>query len=445
MLGTRLELPKTLEEHMQNADGHSGNGRLPRPAHPGSHPPKGHGRGGGRAPFFPDFDQAPFLVIWETTQACDLACKHCRAEAQPNRHRDELTTDEAKRMLDDVRRFGPIIFVFSGGDALKRPDIVELTAYGVSLGLRMAITPATTPLCTRERLEELSAAGVSRLAVSLDGPNAAVHDEFRQVQGSFDHGLRILRTALDVGMSTQVNTVVARHNVNDFRVMAELLTDLGIVFWEVFFLVPMGRARPEDVAGADAFEAVFNDLYDLAKTVPFDIKATAAPQYARVVLQRKNAEMRTGARKEASDILTDGAAHSLKDGIGRARGVNDGDGFLFVSHIGDIFPSGFLPKSAGNVRTHDLVDVYRDSDLFVSLRDKERLKGKCAVCEYRPVCSGSRARAFAVTGDPLESEPYCAHVPRRYQELVALGEAQPVDTYFRERALAHGIPLPVAD
>ena len=281
--------------------------------------------------------------------------------------------------------------------------------------------------------------------MSLDGPNAAVHDEFRQVQGSFDHGLRILRTALDVGMSTQVNTVVARHNVNDFRVMAELLTDLGIVFWEVFFLVPMGRARPEDVAGADAFEAVFNDLYDLAKTVPFDIKATAAPQYARVVLQRKNAEMRTGARKEASDILTDGAAHSLKDGIGRARGVNDGDGFLFVSHIGDIFPSGFLPKSAGNVRTHDLVDVYRDSDLFVSLRDKERLKGKCAVCEYRPVCSGSRARAFAVTGDPLESEPYCAHVPRRYQELVAVGEAQPVDAYFRERALAHGIPLPVAD
>ncbi|MDP2957732.1 MAG: TIGR04053 family radical SAM/SPASM domain-containing protein [Longimicrobiales bacterium] len=404
----------------------------------------GHGRGGGgRAPFFPDFDQAPFLVIWETTQACDLSCKHCRAEAQPNRHPDELTTAEARKLLEDIRRFGPIIFVFSGGDALKRPDIVELTAYGARLGLRMAITPATTPLCTREKLEELYAAGMSRLAVSLDGPNAAVHDEFRQVQGSFDHGLRILRTALEVGMSTQVNTVVARHNVDDFRVMARLLSEVGIVFWEVFFLVPMGRARPEDVAGSDAFEGVFHDLYDLAKTVPFDIKATAAPQYARIVLQRKNAEMRAGTRQEASDILTDGAAHSLKDGIGRARGVNDGDGFLFVSHTGEIFPSGFLPKTAGNVRTHDLMDVYRNSDLFRSLRDKDQLKGKCAVCEYRPVCSGSRARAFAVTGDPLEAEPFCAHVPRRYEELVAAGQAQPVEEYFRERALAHGIPLPV--
>jgi radical SAM protein with 4Fe4S-binding SPASM domain len=307
----------------------------------------------------------------------------------------------------------------------------------------MAVTPATTPLCTREKLEELYAAGMSRLAVSLDGPNAAVHDEFRQVQGSFDHGLRILRTALEVGMSTQVNTVVARHNKDDFRVMAQLLSEVGIVFWEVFFLVPMGRARPEDVAGADAFETVFHDLYDLAKTVPFDIKATAAPQYARIVLQRKNAEMRAGARQEASDILTDGAAHSLKDGIGRARGVNDGDGFLFVSHTGDIFPSGFLPKSAGNVRTHDLVDVYRNSELFVSLRDKTLLKGKCGVCEYRPVCSGSRARAFAVTGDPLEAEPYCAHVPAQYLELVAAGKAEPVEEYFRTRALAHGIPLPL--
>ena len=425
---------------MQNGNGQAGHGH----PHSSGHPVTGHARGGGgRAPYFPDFDQAPFLVIWETTQACDLACKHCRAEAQPNRHPDELTTEEAKKLLEDIRRFGPIIFVFSGGDALKRPDIVELTAYGAKLGLRMAITPATTPLCTREKLEELYAAGMSRLAVSLDGPDAAIHDEFRQVQGSFDHGLRILRTALEVGMSTQVNTVVARHNVDDFRVMARLLSEVGIVFWEVFFLVPMGRARPEDVAGSDAFQAVFPDLYDLAKTVPFDIKATAAPQYARIVLQRKSAEMRAGMRQEASDILTDGAAHSLKDGIGRARGVNDGDGFLFVSHTGEIFPSGFLPKTVGNVRTHDLVDVYRNSDLFRSLRDKEQLKGKCGSCEYRPVCSGSRARAFAVTGDPLEAEPFCAHVPRRYREMVDAGQAQPVEEYFRERALAHGIPLPV--
>ena len=362
-----------------------------------------------------DFNQAPFLVIWETTQACDLACKHCRAEAQPLRNPDELTTDEAKKLLDDVRRFGPIIFVFSGGDALKRPDIVELTRYGADLGLRMAITPATTPLCSEERMRELHEAGMARLAVSLDGSTAAVHDEFRQVQGSFDHGLRILRTA----------------------------RELGIVFWEVFFLIPMGRARPEDVAGAEAFERVFNELYDLAKTVPFDIKATAAPHYGRVVLQRKVAERREGMRAESSDILTDGISHSLSDGIGRARGVNDGDGFLFVSHVGDIFPSGFLPKSAGNLRTHDLVDTYRNAPLFTQLRNRSLIKGKCSVCEYLPVCGGSRARAYAVTGDPLEAEPFCAHIPVRYQRMIDAGEAQPVEEYFEQRALSHGMPLPV--
>ncbi len=370
-----------------------------------------------------DFDRAPFLVIWETTQACDLACKHCRAEAQPNRHPDELTTAEAKKLLEDLRRFGRIIFVFSGGDALKRDDIEELTRHGTALGLRMAITPATTPLCSEERMRRLHEAGMARLAVSLDGPTPEVHDEFRQVHGSFAHGLRILRTAREIGMSTQVNTVVARHNVDDFPVMAGLLTDLGIVFWEVFFLVPMGRARPQDVAGAEAFEKVFHELYDLSKTVPFDIKATAAPQYSRVVLQRKKEERREGLRGESGDVLTDGARHSFEDGIGRARGVNDGDGFLFVSHVGDIYPSGFLPASAGNVRTHDVVDVYRNSTLFRQLRDKSLIKGKCGMCEYLKLCGGSRARAYAMTGDPLESEPFCAHYPKRYLRMAEAGGA----------------------
>ncbi len=390
-----------------------------------------------------DFDRAPFLVIWETTQACDLACKHCRAEAQPLRHPQELTTDEAKRLLDDVRRFGPIIFVFSGGDALKRPDIEELVAYGAQLGLRMAITPATTPLASRERLQALKEAGVARLAVSLDGSNAAIHDEFRQVAGSFEHGLRILRSAQEQGISTQVNTVVARHNLDDFDSLCALMTELGIVFWEVFFLVPVGRARPADVASAAEFEAVFHRLYDLSKTAPFDIKATAAPQYSRVVLERKVAERRAGERADAADTLTDGVSHSLKDGIGRARNVNDGDGFLFVSHTGEIFPSGFLPLSAGNIRTDDLTEVYRNAPLFKQLRERSLFKGKCSVCEYLPVCGGSRARAYAVTGDYLEAEPFCAHVPRRWQRMVEAGEAEPVAEYFARRNRFRTGPLPV--
>ena len=362
----------------------------------------------------PDFDRGPFLVVWETTRACDLACRHCRAEAQPNRNPGELSTSEAKRLLEDVRRFGPIIFVFSGGDALKRPDIVELVEHGAGLGLRIAITPATTALATREMLQSLKDAGLARLAVSLDGSNPAIHDDFRRVAGSFDHGLRILRLSREIGLSTQVNTVVAKHNLDDFESLCMLMTELGIVFWEVFFLVPMGRAQPQDVASADEFETVLHRLYDLSKTAPFDIKATAAPHYARVVLQRKLAERRKGGTVRA-DVLTDGVAHSLRDGIGRARNVNDGDGFMFISHVGDVYPSGFLPVKAGNIRRDDLVEVYRSAPLFTSLRDRSQLRGKCGVCEYRKVCGGSRARAFAVTGDWLESEPFCTHVPARWQ------------------------------
>jgi AdoMet-dependent heme synthase len=413
---------------------------MPHPhphARTGGHPAGGHPGG-----MSVDFDQSPFLVIWETTQACDLACKHCRAEAQPDRHPHELSTEEAKRLLDDVRRFGRIIFVFSGGDAMKRPDIVELVEYGAKLGLRMAITPATTPLTTREKLQELKDAGLVRLAVSLDGSHPGIHDEFRQVSGSFEHGMRILKMSQEIGLSTQVNTVVARHNLDDFEALCELMTELGIVFWEVFMLVPMGRAKPEDVASAGEFETVFHRLYDLSKTAPFDIKATAAPQYNRVVLERKVAEKRAGTRSEATDVLTDGIEHSQKDGIGRARNVNDGDGFLFVSHTGDIFPSGFLPVSAGNIRRDDLVEVYRTSELFLSLRDRSRLKGKCGVCEYLPMCGGSRARAFAVTGDLLESEPFCAHVPRRWQRMVDAGEVDGPDEYFRRRA-RRAVTLPV--
>lgn len=389
--------------------------------------------GGGPPPR--DFDRAPFLVIWETTQACGLACRHCRADAQPHRHPDELTTAEAKRLLRDVRRFGPIVFVFSGGDCLKRPDLVELVRYGAMLGLRMAATPATTELASPDLLRRLKDAGLSRLAVSLDGSTAAIHDEFRQVEGSFAHGLRILETARRLGLSTQVNTVIGRHNLDDVDALCALMGRLGIVFWEVFFLVPTGRARPGDLAGAEALEEVFHKLYDLSKTAPFDVKATAAPQYSRVVLERRVAERRAGERADAADLPTDGRAHAPADGIGRARGVNDGDGFLFVGHTGEIYPSGFLPVSAGNVRRDGLVDVYRDSDLFRELRDRGRVKGKCGVCEYLPVCGGSRARAYAATGDWLEAEPWCAHVPRRWRRMIEAGEAEPVDEYFEKRFL----------
>jgi AdoMet-dependent heme synthase len=387
-----------------------------------------------------DFAQAPYLVIWETTRSCDLACSHCRAEAVTHRHPLELTTVEAKRMMDDVRRFGRPLFVLTGGDPLKRPDVVELVEYGAASGLRMALTPSGTPLMTAAVLRELRAAGLSRLAVSLDGSTARIHDEFRGVAGSWDWTLGMLRTAREIGLTTQVNTTVSRHNLEDFDALCTLMVGLGITLWSVFFLVPTGRARAGDVASADEFERVFHRMYDLSASAPFDIKSTAAPQYRRVVLQRQVAERRAGDRSEPHAPLEAGAGFSLADGVGRSKGVNDGDGFLFVSHTGAIYPSGFLPLAAGNVRRHDVVDVYRTSPIFRALRDRSRLKGKCGVCEYRAVCGGSRARAYAVTGDMLEAEPYCAHVPARYRRRVAVGMAGPVDA----RAGRDALPSPGA-
>lgn len=384
-----------------------------------------------------DFSRSPFLVIWETTQACDLACKHCRAEAIPNRNPFELSTDEAKTMMDTVRRFGHPLFVLTGGDPLKRPDTEELVAYGTKIGLRVAMTPSGTPLMTPDVLRRLHGVGLARLAVSLDGSTAAIHDGFRGVDGSFDWTLRMLEEARELGLSTQVNTTVSRFNLGDFDRMAALVTELGIALWSVFFLVPTGRAKPEDIASAEAFEMVFNRMYDLSATVPFDIKSTAGPQYRRVILQRQVAERRAGDRSATPEPLTAGVGFSLADGVGRARGVNDGDGFLFVSHTGEIYPSGFLPVSAGNVRRDDLVGVYRDSPLFRQLRDRSLLKGKCGVCEYREVCGGSRARAYALTGDWLESEPFCTHIPARYGRMVEAGEAEPVEEYFA-RSLRNG-------
>lgn len=380
-----------------------------------------------------DFAKSPFIVIWETTQACDLACLHCRATARPYRDRGELTTDEAKTLLDTVRTFGRPLFVLTGGDPLKRPDTVELVRYGSDIGLRMAMTPSGTPLMTTEVLREVRDAGLARLAVSLDGSTAEIHDRFRGVNGSYEWTVRMIRAARTLGLTTQINTTISRHNIHDVDALIALMRDMGVSLWSVFFIVPTGRARAQDLATADEFESVFHRLYDLSKTAPFDIKTTAAPHYRRVIMQRQRAERRAGDRTAPPTPLTAGIGFSLADGVGRAKGVNDGDGFVFISHRGDIYPSGFLPASAGNVRHDSLVDVYRTHPLFESLRDREQLKGKCGVCEFRTVCGGSRARAYAMTGDVLESDPLCSYVPPAYARMVERGEAEPPAAYFAAR------------
>jgi radical SAM protein len=381
----------------------------------------------------PDFDRAPFLVIWEMTQACDLACVHCRASARPGRDPGELTTAEAMRLVDTVRAFGRPLFILTGGDPLKRPDTVPLVRYATSAGLRVALTPSGTPLMTPAVLASLRDAGLARLAVSLDGSTPEIHDRFRGVAGSYDWTVRMLRAAHDLGLSTQVNTTISRHNVHDLEALITTMAGFDIALWSVFFIVPTGRARPEHLTSPDEVERVLHRLYDLSAIASFDVKTTAAPHYRRVLLQRRRAERRAGTSDDALAPLTAGAGFDATRGLGRGRGVNDGNGFVFVSHRGEIYPSGFLPVSAGNIRTHDLHEVYRTHEMFRALRDADRLRGKCRACEFRHICGGSRARAYAMTGDYLEADPSCAYVPPAYAKQVARGEADDVDAYFARR------------
>ncbi len=354
-----------------------------------------------------DFDLAPFTVAWEITRACALACRHCRAEAQPRRDPRELSTDEGFRLIDDLVAIGRPILIITGGDPMMRPDLFDFIGYASGHGLRVALSPTATALVTPERLQRAREAGVSRTQISLDGSTPAVQDSFRGREGSFQRTLEILDDIRSLGMSLQVGTTVSRYNLDDLQGIADLVARYGAVMWSLFFLVPTGRGRVEDMISAEEHERVFNWLYDLSQNAPFDVRTTAAQHYRRVVIQRRRREGAPG-----SALTVTGAGYSFADGLGQSRrGVNDGNGFAFVSHTGDVCPSGFLPLPAGNVREQSFIDIYRDSALFRELRDYGGLKGKCGACDFREVCGGSRARAFAVTGDYLESDPYCLYQP----------------------------------
>ena len=356
-----------------------------------------------------DFDERPFIVIWETTQACDLACVHCRACAQPLRSTLELSTDEAKRLIDEVAALRAPVFVLTGGDPLKRPDIFELVEYASTGGVRISLTPSATPLLTQEAIHKLKQCGLARLAISLDGPSAEIHDAFRRVRGSYDWTLRAVCWAREIGLPVQINTTITRHNLQYLDSMIAVLEQLDIALWSVFFLVPTGRGSAIGLISAEEFEQVFEKLYETSRRVKFDIKSTEAQHYRRVLLQRRTEEKRKGNGQSLPPML----GTSTADGIGRApHGINDGKGFVFISHLGEVFPSGFLPVSAGNVRKQSLTEIYRHSPLFVSLRDSTNLKGKCGICEFRQVCGGSRARAYALTGDVFAEEPCCVWQPK---------------------------------
>ncbi|WP_235827868.1 TIGR04053 family radical SAM/SPASM domain-containing protein [Brevibacillus migulae] len=347
------------------------------------------------------YAENPFIAIWEVTRACALRCLHCRAVAQPHRDPRELSTEEGKRLIDQIHEMDNPLLVFTGGDPLMRPDLFELIRYAVAKGMRVSMTPSATPRVTEEAIVRAKEAGLARWAFSVDGPNAEVHDQFRGTRGSYDLTVKALSLLKKHGLPIQINTTVSRYNVHLLEEMAELVESWGAVLWSVFFLVPTGRGQAEDMISAEEHEQVFEWLAEKSSKVSYGIKTTAAPAYRRVLLTKRK-------KIEASP----GGAFKRPDAIGRSQqGVTDGKGFVFISHIGEVSPSGFLPLPCGNIRELPLARIYRESPVFSQIRNPDLLKGKCGVCPYRETCGGSRARAYGMTGDYLESDPSCAYIP----------------------------------
>ncbi|MFB9987405.1 TIGR04053 family radical SAM/SPASM domain-containing protein [Bacillus benzoevorans] len=359
-----------------------------------------------------DYNKNPFIVIWEVTRACQLKCVHCRADAQLNPDPNELTHEEGLKLIDEIYEMDNPMLVFTGGDCMMREDLFELAEYAVKKGMRVSMTPSATPNVTKERMQRAKEVGLSRWGFSLDAPRAEIHDKFRGTPGSFDLTLEKIKYLNELDMPLQINTVISRYNYDYLEEMAELVAKMKVVMWYIFLLVPTGRGQLDACITPAEHEKVFRWLYQLSKTAPYDIKTTAAQHYRRVVLQEKMREhlIEKGEIQYEDTITTDMA--SMKDGLKRApKGVNDGNGFAFISHVGDVMPSGLLPIKAGNIRETPLAEIYREAKVFKDLRQPDKYKGKCGVCEYNKICGGSRSRTFAVTGDYMESEPFCVYIP----------------------------------
>ena len=369
-----------------------------------------------------NFDEAPFLAIWEVTQSCDLACKHCRAAAQPLAHPDQLSTEEGKKLIDQIADLHVPIFVFTGGDPLKRPDLYDLIRYASEKGVRVAVTPSATPLLTRESIFQMKEAGLVRLGISLDGSTPEIHDAFRGLSGAWARTIQAIEWANEAGIPIQVHTTISRHNAHDLDNLCALFEKLAIVMWNVFFLVPVGRGQLGDLLSGEEFEQVFGKIYELSQRVSFQIKTTEAMHYRRYLLQHNLRERRMGHGHPRGKPAEYEAGAPTADAETRTHGwatrrVNDGKGFVFISHMGNVYPSGFLPIHAGNIRQTPLAEIYRSAPIFKALRNTSRLEGKCGACEFKEICGGSRARAYALTGDPLASEPCCIYQPKNWVQI----------------------------
>ena len=366
--------------------------------------------------------KGPHIVAWESTVACNLACVHCRASAQTRPEPDELTTQEVFDLIDQLAEYSQPIFVISGGEPLMRPDIYDIAAYGTRRGLRVAVSPNGT-LLTSEAVDRLTTAGVKRISVSIDGSTAERHDAVRGVPGAFDEAMEGLARSRDTGLGFQLNTTVMRQTRDDLAAIRDLAVRIGAEAWHVFMLVPTGRGRIDDEVSPGEYEAILNEIYTMSRNSPIPIRVTCGPHFQRIVAQNRHLD-----RDRPNLVRPRSTDHSRPGDNGRrhpghldrtTRGCLAGDGYCFISYRGDITPCGYFPVVAGNIRQQAFREIYRDSDLFRSLRNLDGYGGKCGACEFLRVCGGCRARAYSLTGDYLAEEPYCIHQPRKLAEAKA--------------------------
>ncbi|WP_027193296.1 heme b synthase [Megalodesulfovibrio gigas] len=370
--------------------------------HPGSHP-GGHPEGMPKSMPQTLEDGSPLcrLVAWELTRSCNLACKHCRAEAHMEPYPGELSTDEAKALIDSFKQVGDPIIIFTGGEPLLRKDIFELVKHASDQGLRCVMAPNGT-LLNPENVARLKAAGIQRCSISIDGPDAATHDVFRGVPGAFEAAMRGIQYLTDAGVEFQINTTVTKDNLHQFKEIYTLADSLGAKAWHIFLLVPTGRAAgmADQVIAATEYEQVLNWFYDFRKTTSMHLKATCAPHYYRIMRQRAAAEGLPVDRENfGMDAMT--------------RGCLGGTGFCFVSHVGIVQPCGYLDLNCGDIKQKPFPEIWRTSPQFKQFRTPSDYEGKCGPCEFHRVCGGCRARAYTMAGNYMAEEPLCSYTPKR--------------------------------
>lgn len=340
------------------------------------------------------------MIAWEITRQCNLSCVHCRASAQKGPYLNELTTDECLGLLDNIVSFSTPVVILTGGEPLLRRDIFQIARHGTEKGLRLVMAVNGT-LVDENMARKMQDAGIQRISVSIDGATAETHDRFRQVSGAFEGALRGMRSAKKVGLEFQINTTITRQNSNELPDILDLAIDLGAAAHHVFLLVPTGRGKDlsDQQVTAQEYEEILTWLYDQMERSPLHLKATCAPQFYRILRQK--------AREDGKSVTYQNFGLDAT-----TRGCLGGVSFCFISNVGQVQPCGFLELNCGNVRESTLERIWTNSPIFRDLRDFNNYRGRCGRCEYRKVCGGCRARAYEMSGDFLEEEPYCAYEPR---------------------------------